>query len=326
MEVNIYICMKSYKEWKQENINEFFGMFRPKALPAGGEVENLLVKAKNEKKNEQKAFCPFCRDRSAIITYDDAYYPKPSIEYWHCTKCNREWHVKDAEIPGPHDKGYGGIFLPKDKVAHMSAPLKQMETLYLSGLVSDEVYYENKQQTFPFIEDQKDSSDIKNKIFAAIDNWAKSVLDSLQQPSSEKPMGLWNRFKSGVTNLFYGRNNEKNPNYWQNRYGDLGAQKESYLSIKQYNKLKDIVESFEKEILILSEADGNWFDIKNRLPNPPKFDNTKIADMIRKMSDELKKNISNIIDGKDKNPTPAAPDPLTSPVEETPPAEDIKKN
>jgi archaellum component FlaG (FlaF/FlaG flagellin family) len=151
--------MKSFKEWREENINEFFGMFRPKTQPPG-EVENILAKLKSKQpltqdqkdilaamnssrdkqnaKVEPKAFCPFCKSNSAVLTTDDAYYPT-LIELWHCVNCNREWHKNDAETPGPDDKGYGLTHLPKDKVRSMAAPLtRQIECLYLSGLVTEE--------------------------------------------------------------------------------------------------------------------------------------------------------------------------------------------
>jgi hypothetical protein len=130
--------MKSYGEWRKENLNEFFGMFKPKALPPGGEVENLLAQARN-KKPEPKAFCPFCKSNSAVMTTDDAYYPT-LVKLWRCEVCNREWHVNDSITPDALDKGYGLTHLPKDKVRSNAAPLtnKPMECLYLSGLITEE--------------------------------------------------------------------------------------------------------------------------------------------------------------------------------------------
>ena len=66
-------------------------------------------------------------------------------------------------------------------------------------------------------QDQK-TQELKNKILNAVDVWVKQVLDMLKNPSNNAKMGLWDRFKGGVQNLWYGRNNEKNPNYWRNRY------------------------------------------------------------------------------------------------------------
>ena len=115
------------------NFNEFFGLFK----------KNNGMEAKKpigRQQDELRAFCPFCNDRSAIIVDDLAYYPSV-VKYWHCTKCNREWNLKDGESPGSGEKGYGGTFLSKDKVAHMAAPIKKEHAsaiLYLSGLISEE--------------------------------------------------------------------------------------------------------------------------------------------------------------------------------------------
>lgn len=158
--------MKSFKEWREENVNEIFGLFgnsKPRAYwptgsgtPATGdtptEYEKEFLKATKRSKEEQdidagrRAWCPFCIAWSAVE--EDAYYPK-GLMVWQCAKCRREWDSKTVERrqagkeyePG---RGAPGIFLHKDDVKpSSSAGFK--ESLYLSGLISEEAYYEAEQ-------------------------------------------------------------------------------------------------------------------------------------------------------------------------------------
>jgi len=104
--------MKSFKEWREENVNEFFGLFG-KPNPKAQEPAPAVAPPKQE-----KAWCPFCNAWSAVE--EDAYYPK-GLMVWQCTKCRREWDSKTVERrqagkeyePG---RGAPGIFLHKDDV------------------------------------------------------------------------------------------------------------------------------------------------------------------------------------------------------------------
>jgi hypothetical protein len=172
--------------------------------------------------------------------------------------------------------------------------------LYLAGLSED---YELNENAPPDAPNQNQASDafakIKDQLLAAVDDWAKMIMRLLQKPSQGKPMGLWDRFKGGVQNLWYGRDNAQNPNYWRNRYGDdLGGAKESFihsLTLRQYHELRMVADSLERDILVLNEAEG--------------FDNLKITQMVKQAADQLKKNITRIIDSRGANPSQPSPKP-----------------
>lgn len=151
------------------------------------------------------------------------------------------------------------------------------------------------------LRNQQKKEELKNRLLSAVDSWASQILGNLKSPGNSKQRGLWDRFKSGISNLWYGRNNDQNPNYWMNRYGDdLGAEvpKESInlnIGLKQYAEMMSVVNNLEKEINMLKEAD---------------FDNLKITQMIKQAGHQLKKMLSDIVDQfscDDENPNPGGP-------------------
>ena len=151
-------------------------------------------------------------------------------------------------------------------------------------------------------QDQK-TQELKNKILNAVDVWVKQVLDMLKNPSNNAKMGLWNRFKGGVQNLWYGRNNEKNPNYWRNRYGDeLGTAQESYIyiNLQNYNEIKNLINNLESKIITLRESD---------------FDNLKIAQMVNQAGTQLKKMLSDILDASNSQSPSENPSDASAGVE-----------
>lgn len=172
-------------------------------------------------------------------------------------------------------------------------------SLYLAGLSSDYSLNESAPPVAPTEPAQsQEIIKIKNKLMNAVDVWVKQILGMLKSPSTGQQMGLWDRFKSGVSNLYWGRDNRHNPNYWRNRYGDdLGVPHKqeslaSKLTFKEYHSLKTIVDKLESKINTLLEA---------------KFDDLKIAQMIRQAGEQLKKSLSDIVDGKPTNSPSGGP-------------------
>jgi hypothetical protein len=135
--------MKSLREWVEENnLNEIFGLFGKPKPKAQGTAPAVVPPT------QEKAWCPFCNAWSAVE--EDAYYPK-GLMVWGCTKCKREWDSKTVaarEKNRPDDyaeRGTAvGTFLHKNDVKPSNPGMK--ESLYLSGLISEEAYYEADMQ------------------------------------------------------------------------------------------------------------------------------------------------------------------------------------
>jgi hypothetical protein len=125
--------MKNYKQWREENINEFFGVFKKKEESPKDSWGMTPVPD-----NEKEAFCPFCKSYSAVLVADDATGRK----MWHCKKCHREWNEKDGQQGmGMIDKTARWQYsLHPDQVAGFGSPsnLNYKECLYLSGLITEE--------------------------------------------------------------------------------------------------------------------------------------------------------------------------------------------
>lgn len=179
--------MKSFNEWLGEKgIDEsWFGFGKPK------DQEPAQV-ATTADPTEGKAFCPFCNAWSAVV--DDAYYPK-GLWVWHCNKCNRDWDKKiidrqEQEKEYEPGRGAPGTFLPKEGPALREC---NIQTLYLSGMISEEAYYEAGQGQVA-----QDDSALVNRMAAGLhDDWRKGRLrsgthgqaDAVYDPRM-KPSGL----------------------------------------------------------------------------------------------------------------------------------------
>ena len=85
--------------------------------------------------------------------------------------------------------------------------------------------------------------------------------------------GLWDRFKGTLSNLWWGRDNSKNPYRWVNKFGDdLGV--ESFLnivSLQDYNLLKETCDELEQQ---LNEVSG--------------VENLRLVKIIRASAEHLK--------------------------------------
>lgn len=97
--------------------------------------------------------------------------------------------------------------------------------------------------------------DLKKEIDRVVDQWVSDVLKQriLQPDSPSRKIGLWDRFKKGLSNLFYRQDDKKNPYYWQNRLGHMGV-KESFdpLTLSEYSEIKCVL---DKADVLLEETD-----------------------------------------------------------------------
>lgn len=134
-----------------------------------------------------------------------------------------------------------------------------------------------------------------------VDQWLSDLIKYLAQGGSSAPKrGLWDRFKAGASNLFYGRDNKENPYYYINRFGDdfgsEGSWRDSTKSecfnpgmftLREYGLIKGAVEMAEakaEQAFLLAEAE---------------FGNLRIVSMLKQAATELKSKISSLILGSE---------------------------
>jgi len=97
--------MKSFAEWRKENVNEIFGLFGKPKPKAQGPAPVVAPK---------KAWCPFCNAWSAVE--EDAYYPK-GLMVWQCQKCRREWDSETVAAREREDYADRGAFALKHSIS-----------------------------------------------------------------------------------------------------------------------------------------------------------------------------------------------------------------
>jgi len=153
---------------------------------------------------------------------------------------------------------------------------------------------------------------VKDYVFKMIDKWVEETLDEIINKKQVQKRGLWDRFKGGVSNLMYGRNDKNNPYYYLNKFGDQLGQKESYsprISLKTYLEIK---ECFETEELYLNEAIDS------------EAEKLSLVKTIRASANNLKNKLSNVFDKMGKffapAPSPASEPPASEPPASEPPA------
>jgi hypothetical protein len=133
-----------------------------------------------------------------------------------------------------------------------------------------------------------------------VDDWVTKLISDLINAGSDSKRGIWDRFKGSASNLWYGRNNQDNPYFYKNKFGDeLGSVQpnESFIpkpyKLEDYRQLRDICNNLEQQINENTE-------------------NLRIVQLIKKAAQDLKLSLKKIVG------IPATASPVTSP-EETPP-------
>lgn len=109
--------MKNYQEWKDS-----FKLFKSQKKQAEKQPEVGL-------ENRFKLTCPFCKTPTIEKRLDSSYYPK-AVDVYQCTKCFKYWN---------NDK-----LNPKDAKKAVGLIENNLYTLYVAGLISQEVYLEQK--------------------------------------------------------------------------------------------------------------------------------------------------------------------------------------
>lgn len=151
-----------------------------------------------------------------------------------------------------------------------------------------------------------DSQTLKNEINRVVDKWVSEVLKSrfLQKPSGVPDRSLWDKFKQGLTNWWWGPKGDKwNPYVWRNRFGDELGVKESFdpsvFSLKEYMELREVVEGVESN---LNEENQG-------------FDNLRLMKLVRSAADELKVMLFKALDGRIESRPQEQPNPnISAPV------------
>ena len=135
-------------------------------------------------------------------------------------------------------------------------------------------------------EDIDISQVIKQEISQVIDQWVNDLVKTKIATPVMNPklqQGLWDRLKGSLSNIWHGRYNQNNPNYWKNRFGDdLGVQ-ESYnpraFSLQEYKEIRSAVEETEK---VINEE------------STPEVEKLRIVRIIRSAAEDLKQKLYTI--------------------------------
>ena len=148
---------------------------------------------------------------------------------------------------------------------------------------------------------------LKKDIDDLVVNWVGELKKELVSGTAvTQSRGLWDRFKGGLSNLWYGRQNQQNPYYWQNKLGDdLGrpgsVRSESTefnslpFTLHEYMDLRKFFNEFEKQ---LSEEYGETEGTSS----------LRINQIINQRANELRQKINNIVAQHIQNvsPTPSS--------------------
>jgi len=124
---------------------------------------------------------------------------------------------------------------------------------------------------------------LASEIDKVIDQWVADLKKDLLSGSLSSPkMGLWDRLKGSLANIWYGRRNTDNPYYYRNQFGDLGRMESNSngLPLSEYKSLRQTVEDAEASIV---EAAG---DNAERL---------KLFQIINQKATQLKQSLRNAI-------------------------------
>jgi len=131
--------------------------------------------------------------------------------------------------------------------------------------------------------------ELKSQISQVVDLWVSDILRSkfLQKPDNQERRSLWDKFKQGMTNWWWGRNGEKyNPYRWRNRFGDELGVSESFdpavFTLNEYKNIKTLVDSVE---VGFNESEEG-------------FDNLRLMQIVRSAAERLKEMLFDALRGR----------------------------
>lgn len=96
---------------------------------------------------------------------------------------------------------------------------------------------------------------LRKDIGEVVDRWVSTVLRDrfIEKPRNQQTRSLWDRFKQGFSNWWWGPDGDKyNPYKWRNRFGDeLGVEESfdvSLFHLREYGEIRGVVDYMESEI------------------------------------------------------------------------------
>lgn len=125
-----------------------------------------------------------------------------------------------------------------------------------------------------------ENKELWDQIAKVVDQWVSEVLRSrfLEKPQGQKPRSLWDKFKQGVANWWWGPDGDKHNKYkWRNRFGDELGVTESFdpsvFTLHEYMEIRGLVDSVESRL----DESGE------------EFDNLRLMRIVRDAAESLKK-------------------------------------
>lgn len=143
----------------------------------------------------------------------------------------------------------------------------------------------------------KDRQALADAIHKIVDKWVSDLIGRLLSGDNSGPKRtLWDRFKGGVSNLMYGRDNKNNPYYNMNRFGDdLGWRQTvrsecfnpGFMNLHEYAAIKSSIDEAEMkaEAILVQEEDAGG--------------ELRIVSLLKQSAEELKKSLNSFILGDD---------------------------
>jgi hypothetical protein len=148
--------------------------------------------------------------------------------------------------------------------------------------------------------------DIEKKINKVIDDWVSQTVKDrfINRPVGLPKMSLWDKFKRGVRNWFWGPAGDKyNKDRWTSRFGDeLGVEESfdpSIFTLNEYMQIRGVVDSLELRLEEVEQSEEE-----------KQFGKLRLMGLIRSAADELKGMLFHAIKRVIMEPaTPQAPPP-----------------
>jgi hypothetical protein len=147
--------------------------------------------------------------------------------------------------------------------------------------------------------------ELARSLDAEIDKFVHELKNRLMSLNTSK-RGVWDRMKGWWSNMWRGRDNKNNPEYWRNKLGDdLGVQaQESVLpmGLKEFRVLKQLAAELESELDQINEEQA---------PLPQGTENLRIMSVIDNWANRFKKSVQTLVGDRlsvDPSAMPTQPD------------------
>ena len=156
------------------------------------------------------------------------------------------------------------------------------------------------------------------KVDKIVDDFVAQLKAELMRGAAGSPSAsLWQRFKKGVSNLWYGKSNPDNPYVYQNRFGELGQKVESvtniHIPLEEYKVVREAFRVFEEEISTGVESGAANLRLMKVIDDQAALLKRKLRDLMNAVGSKM-----------DFGPKPQQMRPpirFSKPASETPPAD-----